>query len=123
MTQFWRKKDTDGDVFKEDTDRKGMKVQVDFPVTMPFWVIGVLLAIFLLLLWLKANPEVLTGFKTSMFTKETVSSTTTGEFQLVSDLYTARSHVCDVLLYQDGKREMTMILRYHVNVSSFAYPV
>lgn len=116
MMNFRRRNGTDDDDSHEDTHQKGLKVQVDFPGTTPFWILGVLLGMFLFFLWVKANPELLTGFKTSLFKKETVSSTTTGEFQLASDLYTARSHVCDVLLYQDGKREMTMILRYHVNV-------
>ena len=85
-------------------------------ITAPFWVAGVLLVILLFMLYLRDHPDVIAGVKTSLFTQNTVASTATGEFQLASDLYTARTHVCDVLSYEEGKREMTMILRYHVNV-------
>lgn len=85
------------------------------PISSPFLILGVLMAALVCLLLLKYVPGALPRVQGLFRSKETSTATTTGTFYAASDLYTARIHECDLLKYRDDNRDMTMIIRYHVN--------
>ncbi len=82
-----------------------------------FLILGVMFALLLALIFFMVFPTILPNIKNNFLkpVSTTTNSTTFGTFEEVGDLYTARIHECDVLKYSKDKREMTMILRYHVN--------
>ena len=87
------------------------------PMPTAYLALGVMIALLVFLMLVKHVPGLL-PMLTSLFPKPTntvTNSTTFGTFSDASDLYTARIYECDVLDYTKKERQMTLILRYHVN--------